>query len=97
MQYISDALLATQRALLDVVSPELRAVVVDIDKDKFEFFIRFYYDGEVSEGLIDLWSCAITEASAGLDPLYGLDNRIERIDYPEKIPFRGRYAYLRKE
>lgn len=97
MQQISDALLATQRALLDVVTPELRAVVVDIDNDKKEFYIRFYYDGEVSEELIDLWSSAITEASAGLDPIYDLDNGIERLDFPKKIPFRGRFAYFRKE
>lgn len=97
MQEISDALLATQKALLDVVTPNLRAVIVDLDNHKNVFFIRFYYDGEVSEELIDLWQCAITEASAGLDPDYDLDDGVERLDYPKKIPPRGRYAYSRKE
>ncbi len=96
-QQMSDALLSTQRALLDVVTPELRAVVVDLDNNKSEFYIRFYYDGEVPEKILDLWSCAIMEASAGLDPIYDLDNGIERLDFPTKIPFRGRYAYCRKE
>lgn len=97
MQEISDALLATQKALLDVVTPELRAVIVDLDNNNHVFYIRFYYDGEVSEKLVDLWQCAITEASAGLDPDYTLDDGVKRVDYPQKIPFRGRYAYSRKE
>lgn len=97
MQELSDALLSTQKALLKVVTPELRAVVVDLDNNKNVFFIRFYYHEKVPDNLIDLWECAITEASAGLDPHYTLDDGVERLDYPQKIPFRGRYAYLRKE
>jgi hypothetical protein len=94
---IGYALLAVQSALLREVTPELRAVMVDICEESELFYIRFYYDGEVSEKQIDFWECAITEASAGLGPDCGLDGQVERLDYPEKIPFRGRYAYLRKE
>jgi hypothetical protein len=94
---IEYALLATQHALLDAVTSELRAVVIDISKEKQLFYIRFYYHGNVSAKLIDLWQCAITEASASLDPDCALDNEVERLDYPREIPFRGRYAYLRKE
>lgn len=90
------ALLAMQNALLGVVTPELRAVVLDVNPDTQLLYIRFYYDGDVSEELIDLWDCAITEASADLGADV-LDDGIERIDFPNKIPFRGRYAYLRKE
>ncbi|MES2344771.1 MAG: hypothetical protein V4494_02375 [Chlamydiota bacterium] len=90
-----DALTSTGRALLGVITPELRAVVVDLVEDVF--YINFYYDGEVSEDLIDLWDCAITEASAGLDSNFGLDEYIERLDYPQKIPRSGTFAYLRKE
>lgn len=97
MQQREDALLCTQRALLDAVTPELRAVAVDIDNENYEFYIRFYYNGEASEKLLDLWSCAITEASAGLDPIYDLNDGIERIDYPNHIPLRGKWAYYRKE
>lgn len=97
MQQLSDALLATQRALLKVVSPELRAVIVDLDNEKNVLYVRFYYHGEVSEQLIDLWDCSITEIISAMDIEYFLDQGIERIDYPNKMPFRGRYAYLRKE
>ena len=91
------ALLATQRALLGIVSPELRAVVIDIDKEKKLYYIRFYHDGEASEKQIDLWECAMTEASADLGIKCIVDGFVIRLDYPEKIPLRGRYAYLRKE
>lgn len=94
---IGYALLAVQSALLDAVTPELRAVVVDMCKETQSLYLYFYYDGKASEKLIDLWQCAVTEASAALGPNCLLDDGVERLDYPKKIPFRGRYAYLRKE
>ncbi len=94
---IEYALLAMQSALLREVTPELRAVVVDLDKDEQILRVRFYYDGEASEKMIDLWDCAISEGSADLGPEFLLEAQIERLDYPQKIPPRGYYAYLRKE
>ena len=95
---IEYALLAMQRALLDIVTPELRAVVVDVCKEDNSMYIRFYHDSKASEEMIELWQCAITEASADIgDEHLFLDENIEALDYPEPIPLRGRYAYLRKE
>lgn len=91
------ALLATQGALLDEVTPELRAIVVDVCKEEKLLYMRIYYEGEASEKRIDLWDCIITEASAALGPDCVLDNEVERLDYPQEIPLRGRYAYLRRE
>ena len=34
---------------------------------------------------------------ADVGPDYLFDTGIERLDYPQEIPFRGQYAYLRKE
>ncbi|VHO04265.1 polymorphic toxin type 50 domain-containing protein [Candidatus Rhabdochlamydia sp. T3358] len=90
------ALLAMQCALLYVVTPELRAVVIGICKKKKILYMHFYYEGEVSEELIELWQCAVTEAS-DLESNWELDDRIERLDYPQEIPSHGRYAYLRRE
>ena len=91
------ALLSTQHALLGIVTPELRAVVVDFVKGENLLYMRFYYDGALSEKYIDLWQCAITEASAALGPDCILDDGVDRLDYPKAIPVRGRCAYLRKE
>ncbi len=90
------ALLATQRALLNAVSPELRAVIVNTCEEEELFYIRLYYDGDATERSIELWWCVITEASAAFGHCM-LDDGVERLDYPQKIPCRGRYAYLRRE
>lgn len=97
MQPLSYALLATQAALLKAVTPELRAVIVDLDTEKHILYIRFYYHGEIAEEIIEHWNCAITEVFADVGEAFTSDEKIERLDYPNKIPFRGRYAYLRKE
>jgi hypothetical protein len=91
------ALLPVQHALLGVVTPELRAVVVDVDEEKSELYIRFYHDKEVSKEIIDLWQGAMLEASKDFGLEYALDGRVERVDYPAACPFRGRLAYNRKE
>jgi hypothetical protein len=92
------ALLAVQRALLGEVTPQLRAVIVDVKKESELLYIRFYYDGEISEKRLDLWDCAISEAHAALAHVCcSLDGEVERLDYPKQIPVRGRLAYLRKE
>jgi len=93
---IDYALLCIQGSLLDAVTPDLRAVVFDLYEDREYLFLRFYYDGDVSEEVIELWRSAITEASAGLK-LECLDDLIERLDFPQPIPFlglQGRGGYL---
>ena len=94
---MANALLSVQRALLGAVTPELRAVVVDLDNENHVVYIRFYYHGEVAENLIDLWDCAVTEVISDMDIQYVLNEGIERLDYPNPIPDRGRFFYRRKE
>lgn len=91
------ALLSMQSALLGEITPELRAVCLDIDAQNQILYVRFYYDGESSEKMIDLWQCAITEASASIDAFCFDKSEVERLDFPKKIPDWGYLAYLRKE
>jgi hypothetical protein len=93
---IEYVLLAMQRALLNEVTPELRAVAVDFEPRQLIFYANFYYEGEPSEKMIDLWDCAITEASADLGHC-SIQSQIDRLDYPHDLPARGYYVYLRKE
>ena len=37
------------------------------------------------------------EINANFDLNYSLDKKIQRIDFPQKIPLKGRLAYHRKE
>ena len=91
------AILCWQRALLDVFTPQLRAIVTDIDKDTKVLYSRFYYDGDASEKTKDIWSYSEVEASAGLGIYCRVDTNFEHLDYPAKIPFHGHLAFLRKE
>lgn len=86
---IEYALLYIQGSLLDAVTPDLRAVVFDLYKDRECLFLRFYYDGNVSEEIIERWRCSITEVSAGMNPNCSMDDQIERLDFPKSIPFPG--------
>ena len=92
---IAYALLSIQRALLGFATPELRGIVADIQGQ--ELYIRFYYDKGVSHEILESWEFAITKVIADMGSDYLFDTGIERLDYPQEIPFRGRYAYLRKE
>ncbi len=85
-----------QNALVGEVTPELRAVVINIDLDEEIFYAWFYYDGSVSEERIDLWECVISEATAHIPECF-IKSRVMRLDYPEKIPPGGYCAYMRKE
>ncbi len=94
---ISYALLATQRALLGEVTPNLRAVIIELEPKNKSGKIFFYYQGEISEEVFDVASCVITEITAAFPVGYQFEEHIERLDTPSKIPIQGRLAYLRKE
>lgn len=79
------------------VSPELRSVVVDVEADPLKLYIRFYYEGEISKALHQSWKSAQEKAQVYFGFSAILDGGIERRDYSQEMPFRGRYAYRRKE
>ncbi len=90
------SLLNTQRALVGVITPNLRAVIIKIDHKEELFYSYYYYEGELSEELLDLWQCATAEATADF---WGMtEEHFVRLDYPKEIPLGdGNFAYLRKE
>ena len=89
-------LLDIQRALLDAIVPQLRAVTADVDIKDRKLILFFFYDGVISDELFDLASVAATEAGVTLSD-YFTEDHIVRLDYPQKIPVQGKLAYLRKE
>ncbi len=88
--------LAVQNALLGNISPNLRAVLIDVDIEKKILFFFFFYDGVVGDKLFDLASVSCTEASSHF-PEYKVKEQIESLNFPEKIPSKGRLVYLREE
>ena len=89
--------LALLDAMLGIVTPELRAVIVDFNEKESLLYIRFFYHGEIPKTLVELWQNAILKTKNDFAPNCVLDGNVERVDYPNPIPFRGHYAYERKE
>jgi len=94
-QYKNYAVLAVQSALVDAVTFQLRAAIVDVYE--YELHLFFFYDGYIDEKLQDLLECASTEASTAFPPDFSLRSTIDRLDYPMPIPILGKLAYLRHE
>lgn len=90
---ILDLLLEIQRALFGAVASALRAVCVDIDEKEEIMHFYYFYDGEITDELFELASVATTEAF--FSP-YSVEQQILQLNYPQKIPIKGRLAYLRK-
>jgi hypothetical protein len=89
------AKLSLQRALLGAVTPNLRAVYIDVDEKTKKLSISFFYDGEITDEFFNTASTAIAEVD--VPGYYELDEKIERLDFPEKLPIRGHLVYLRQE
>ncbi len=56
--------LSAQRALLNHVTPTLRAVSLDTDAEQHWVWARFIFDGDPSESVRDAVTCASTEIIA---------------------------------
>ncbi|MBS0653813.1 MAG: hypothetical protein JSR39_09875 [Verrucomicrobia bacterium] len=92
-----ELLLSVQGAMLKAVTPQLRAVTVDINPEKAELSIVFFYDGEITDELFDLASIAAVEVDIfPFDYVVVGDNSVQ-LDFPKEIPIQGRLAYLRHE
>lgn len=62
-----------------------------------QVYVRFYYEGELSENLQTLWNLAMGEIDKDFELDHVFDGKMERVDSPEKPPLRGRLAYEQKE
>ena len=83
------ALLALQRALLGVITPNLRAVITDIRQEERLLYIRFYYDRDISRDTLESWEYALTKSIADVGADYLTDARIERLLIPKLYRFVG--------
>ena len=80
-------------ALGCTVTPSLRAVTVNLDMEREIYICYFFYDGPITEKLLDLASCSATEAS----DCWSCDEHYIQVDFPTPVPVNGALAYLRKE
>ena len=92
MPYI---MLSSQTALVGAVTPNLRAVTINLNEKKKEVVIFFFYDEEINEKLFDLVSTVIAEITIPYEYIW--DEHITTLKCPEKIPEKGFLVYHRKE
>ena len=89
-----DLLLATQRALLGEVVSSLRGVAVDWNNNTI--LVYFYNDGEISDKLKYNYNCIAAEVVASFCEAH-INEKINRLDYPNELPKHKFWAYIRKE
>lgn len=97
LSLMDELLLGIQGSLLNVVSPQLRAVTVDVDPKKPELSVVFFYDGAITDELFNIASIAATEIDIFSSDYTIVGDTAVRLDFPKEIPLRGRLAFLRKE
>lgn len=96
LELISYVKLSLQRALLGNVTPNIRAIVVEIEETKITLF--FYFEGETDDDDEELASVVETEVIADFDEVYSIDTKVQRLDRPQVIKNNnGVLVYLRKE
>ena len=82
-------------ALLGEIIPSLRAVTVDVKENKI--IITSYYDGIISEDLIEDVSCMETEVMAAFFPEYQIEWKAVRCDFPTKIELNDAYYVMKRK
>lgn len=94
---ILNILCSVQRALLEHITSNLRAVDVIIHNTQF-FEIVFYYNNEISEDEEELSSLTETEFMSDFPPPdYEIKRTMTILAYPNKIPKNGFFVYKRYE
>lgn len=88
---------AGTRALLGAVVPNLREVQVDFIPEEKRVSIYFFFHGEIDENSMDSASTAASEYIASFPPGYQLEERIERLDFPNRSFTQGNVIYKRFE
>ncbi|WP_228735412.1 hypothetical protein [Xanthomonas euvesicatoria] len=90
-------LLSLQRALLEEVHPQLRQVSIEADPETRFVRLRFEYDGEPSDTVLESCSCVATEVIADFPAPWNLDDQHIAMAYPHKLSALAHVAYLRWE
>ena len=93
----SQLLLSVQRALLDEIDPNLRAVKIDWDETKEIIYLYFYFDGLITPENLNSASCAAGETAGDFLPEVRVIENCIRVDSPKEIPSHKLVAFRRKE
>jgi len=98
---LDDLIFAVFEALNSEVTPELRALKINIIQEEKVRLLKiiFFYDGQPFNNSLDNYSSICAEAtstSAGLSLFDEEDYEYIRLDYPEPIPKEGSLSLLER-
>lgn len=89
--------LGAQRALWGQVPPSLRAVSMEIDRNRSTIYVRCIFDGEPSEYDRELLSVAATEVIADYSEPFTIEDEYIDITCPNPMSHLRLLIYLRHE
>lgn len=92
-----DLLLQLQRALFNMIPPQLRAITVEINENKKEIQLSFFCDCEITPELFDIASIVEAEIDLAYLGYSFTGNLVTYLPFPQPIPCKGWCAFLRKE
>ena len=90
-------LLSVQRALLDEVETNLRAVQIDWNEEIETIHLYFYFDKKITPENTNSASCVAGEVSGDFFPTVQVIEECIQLDSPQKIPSHKLVAFRRKE
>ncbi len=97
-EFIVDAKLSLQRALVGEITPEVRAVAVDVNMR--QIIVRVYHNGSASDELFDDLDASMSEVYADFpgdgSEAIEVSLRLLRSDEPDPIPMLGLPIFARK-
>ncbi len=97
MSLQSQLLLSVQRALLDEIDSNLRAVKINWDETKEIIYLYFYFDGQITNENINSASCVAGEVAGDFLPEVEVVENCTRVDSPKETPSQKLIAFRRKE
>ena len=90
-----DLFLETNRALLRIIGPEVRAISLDYDCDDDMIYLYVYSERELSEEDKESFDIATTEIISGIIRHMGI--RFFVVPMPKELSIRGEPFFQRKE
>ena len=86
-----------QISLTTHITPRIRSISLDINRDRKEFLFRAYTDGQLPESAHEALMCALTEISAAYPAEWKLQEEIIALPEPGQMDYLRLVVYVRCE
>jgi hypothetical protein len=97
LQYDSPLRLATQTALLGMITRSIRAVSLDVHSERSWVLFRVHFDGEHSAFELENMSCVASEIVASFTSGWDIEEQFLTCNSPDKPEYLRLVCYVRFE